>query len=75
MSTKVSKKPTKKAVKRASHKRPLASDAEYMRRRRLMLNPDVYARIGIKAKHYLTVKQAEQVERMIDELIGAPPLA
>lgn len=38
-----------------------------------MLNPDVYSRIGIKAKHYLSVKQAQQVERMIDELIGAVP--
>lgn len=54
-------------------KRPLASDPEYMRRRRLQLNPDVYSRISVKAKNYLTVREAELIENAIDKMIGLAP--
>lgn len=66
----VAKKSAKKVM---GAKKPLSYDPEYMRRRRLILNPDVYARIRIKSTHYLTVKQAEEVERIIDQMIGAVP--
>lgn len=44
-----------------------------MRQRRLRLNPDVYARISVKAKNYLTVEQAEDIEVIIDKMIGIEP--
>lgn len=44
-----------------------------MRQRRLRLNPDVYARIGVKVKNYLTVDQAKEVEAIVDRMIGIEP--
>ena len=54
-------------------KKPLASDSEYIRQRRLRLNPDVFSRIAVKAKNYLTLAQAALIENAIDKLIGIEP--
>lgn len=57
-------------AKKAQKKIPLGSQAEYMRQYRLRQNDDVYSRVSIKVKNYLTVKQAEKIEAEIDKVIG-----
>lgn len=49
---------------------PLASDPEYMRKHRLKNNTNVYSRVGIKVKNYLSVDQALRVEKLVDKLIN-----
>ena len=57
-------------TKKKTAPKPLASSPEYMRQYRLQRNPDVRSRIGIKARYYLSDKQAREIEKLIDEKIG-----
>lgn len=47
--------------------------AEYQRQRRLRLNPDVFSRVTVKVKKYLSRRQAEEIEVAIDKMIGIEP--
>ncbi len=54
-------------------KRKLASDPHYQAQRRLRLNPDCPSRIAIKVRRYLSEKQQQEVEAMIDKMLGQAP--
>lgn len=56
--------------KKAPASKPLASDPEYMRQYRLQNNPDVFSRVAIKVKNYLTPEQAAKIEATVDKMIG-----